>query len=224
MSELWAAAFYKSGVWRAFRRALIQQRGTVCPVCHKDYMMDTSKLIAHHIHELTPDNVNDANVALNPDNVELICFDCHNKKHNRFGAGSHNVYLVYGPPCSGKTTLVRQLMHRGDLIVDMDLLYMAVSGCSLYDKPDQIRTNVFGLRALLIDQISHRVGRWGNAYVIGGYPHKLERDELSARLGAEQIYCEATKEECKNRADASRGALAGQWKKYVDKWFTEFDG
>ena len=49
MAEPWAAAFYKSEAWRSLRRALIQERGTVCPVCHRDYMADTSKLIAHHI-------------------------------------------------------------------------------------------------------------------------------------------------------------------------------
>mgnify|MGYP002659520028 FL=1 len=168
MAEPWAAAFYKSEAWRSLRRALIQERGTVCPVCHRDYMADTSKLIAHHIQELTPETVTDASSALNPSNVELICFDCHNKAHKRYGQGTHHVYLVYGAPCSGKSTLVRQMMHRGDLIVDMDLLFYAVSGCSLYDKPDQLKSDVFAVRTLLLDRIQHRAGRWGDAYIVGG--------------------------------------------------------
>lgn len=222
MAEPWAAAFYKSEAWRSLRRALIQERGTVCPVCHRDYMADTSKLIAHHIQELTPETVTDASIALNPSNVELICFDCHNKAHKRYGQGTHHVYLVYGAPCSGKSTLVRQMMHRGDLIVDMDLLFYAVSGCSLYDKPDQLRSDVFAVRTLLLDRIQHRAGRWGDAYIVGGYPFKLEREELARKLGAELIFCDLPKEQCKANARAGRGNLAKAWEGYIERWFDDY--
>lgn len=222
MAEPWAAAFYKSEAWRSLRRALIQERGTVCPVCHRDYMADTSKLIAHHIQELTPETVTDASIALNPSNVELICFDCHNKAHKRYGQGIHHVYLVYGAPCSGKSTLVRQMMHRGDLIVDMDLLFYAVSGCSLYDKPDQLKSDVFAVRSLLLDRIQHRAGRWGDAYIIGGYPFKLEREELARKLGAELIFCDLPKAQCKANACASRGNLAKAWDGYIERWFDDY--
>lgn len=222
MAEPWAAAFYKSEAWRSLRRALIQERGTVCPVCHRDYMADTSKLIAHHIQELTPETVTDASVALNPSNVELICFDCHNKAHKRYGQGIHHVYLVYGAPCSGKSTLVRQMMHRGDLIVDMDLLFYAVSGCSLYDKPDQLKSDVFAVRSLLLDRIQHRAGRWGDAYIIGGYPFKLEREELARKLGAELIFNDLPKEQCKANARAGRGNLSKAWEGYIERWFDDY--
>ncbi len=33
----------------------------------------------HHIVELTPDNINDINVSLNPDNLLSLCHDCHTK-------------------------------------------------------------------------------------------------------------------------------------------------
>lgn len=222
MAEPWAAAFYKSEAWRSLRRALIQERGTVCPVCHRDYMSDTSKLIAHHIQELTPETVTDASIALNPSNVELICFDCHNKAHKRYGQGTHHVYLVYGAPCSGKSTLVRQMMHRGDLIVDMDLLFYAVSGCSLYDKPDQLKSDVFAVRSLLLDRIQHRAGRWGDAYIVGGYPFKLEREGLARKLGAKLIFCDLPKEQCKANARAGRGNLAKAWEGYIERWFDDY--
>ena len=185
-------------------------------------MADTSKLIAHHIQELTPETVTDASVALNPANVELVCFDCHNKAHKRYGQGTHHVYLVYGAPCSGKSTLVRQMMHRGDLVVDMDLLFYAVSGCSLYDKPDQLKSDVFAVRSLLLDRIQHRAGRWGDAYIIGGYPFKLEREELARKLGAELIFCGLPKAQCKANARASRGNLAKAWEGYIERWFDDY--
>ncbi len=223
MAEPWAASFYKSEAWRSFRRALIQQRGTICPVCHKDYMADTSKLIAHHIKELTPETVNDASVALNPDNVELLCFDCHNKAHKRFGKGQHHVYIVYGAPCSGKSTLVHQMMHRGDLIVDLNEIFRAVSGCDPFDKPDQLKSDVFAIRSLLLDRIKHRAGHWGDAYIIGGYPFKLERETLAAKLGAQLILCDETKERCMMNAEISRGVHAKEWGEYIEHWFDDFE-
>lgn len=33
----------------------------------------------HHVIELTPDNINDISIALNPDNLISLCHDCHTK-------------------------------------------------------------------------------------------------------------------------------------------------
>lgn len=35
----------------------------------------------HHIVHLTMDNYTDPMVALNPDNLEALCIDCHNAEH-----------------------------------------------------------------------------------------------------------------------------------------------
>lgn len=222
MAELWARKLYLSKAWIDLRMGLIQLRGPVCQRCGR-IMADTSLLIGHHIKELTPENVTDPMVALNPKNVELICSDCHNVEHKRFGSFTRDIFLVYGSPCSGKMTLVNQLKKRGDLIVEMNQLYMAVSGCCLYDKPNNLRKNVFQMRDLLLDNVRTRYGGWNDAYIIGGYPHRQEREELAGRLGAELIYCESTELECIARAQLL-GPFADEWKGYVHKWWEDFDG
>lgn len=221
MAQDWAMRLYKSREWRELRQAIIHERGLRCESCGR-LVRDPSELIADHIEELTPDNVQDASVALNQANVQLLCADCHNRKHQRFGHGRQNVYLVYGSPCSGKTTLVNQLKLRGDIIVDMDLLYQAVSGCVLYDKPDNIKTVVFHLRDAALDAVKTRLGRWNNAYVVGGYPSKAKREDLAKKLGAELIYCDATKAECLTRAQ-SRGVFASEYARYVERWWDEYE-
>ena len=35
----------------------------------------------HHILELTPDNINDPEVTLNPDNLVALCRECHKQRH-----------------------------------------------------------------------------------------------------------------------------------------------
>lgn len=221
MAQSWAMELYQSKAWRDLRQALILQRGLRCEECGKLVPLP-SMLIGDHVQELTPENVHDPTIALNPDNVRLVCDDCHNRKHKRFGYNSKAVYIIYGAPCSGKTTLVNQLRQRGDIIIDMDRLYQAISGCTLYDKPDNIKAAVFAARDALLDVVKTRYGQWCNAYIIGGYPHKAQREALAKKLGAQLTYCEATKEECIARAE-ERGQFAGAWKKYIERWFEDFE-
>ena len=111
--------FYRSKQWEAFRKVIIEQRtdpdGYVhCCECGKP-ILKPYDLIIHHKQELSEANVNDAMISLNPNNVECICFRCHNKVHERFGfnktsaytgAAKKHVYIVYGSPCAGKSTWV----------------------------------------------------------------------------------------------------------------------
>lgn len=221
MAESWARKLYLSKAWTDLRINLIQERGPICQRCGR-IMADTSMLIGHHKQKLTPENINNPMITLNSNNVDLICTDCHNKEHQRFGHSEHKVYIVYGSPCSGKSAMVNQMKERGDLIVDMDRIFLAISGCVLYDKPDNLKRNAFRVRDTLLDNIRTRYGQWNDAYIIGGYPHKQERLDLASRLGAEIIYCEATKVECLARAELL-GIFTAEWKRYVQKWWKECD-
>lgn len=217
------ATFYNSGEWRAFRKTMIAKRGNICAHCNIA-ILDARAIIAHHKQELTPDNIHNPAIAFGEDNIDLICFDCHNKSHKRFGYAQYedrHVYLVYGPPCAGKSCFVMQHMLRGDLMLDIDIIYSAVSGLSLYDKPQALRQNVFAIRDLLLDQIKTRTGKWGNAWIIGGYPEAYARQQLINELGAEPIFIEATREECLSQAIAG-GNRPQEWQGYINNWFERY--
>ncbi|WMJ23467.1 HNH endonuclease signature motif containing protein [Paludicola sp. MB14-C6] len=215
--------FYVSRAWKEFRFTLIMQRGCRCLHCGKVFA-DTSKLIAHHKVELTADNINDISITMNPDLIEIACVDCHNKETNRFVAKSHNVYVVYGAPLSGKQTAVIQMMKRGDLIVDIDRIWTAITMCPAYDKPNNVKYNVFAVKNLLIDNIKTRYGQFNDAYLIGGYPDKYERERVAAELGATLIYCESTKDECIERLlnDTNKQTVRKEWERYINAWFDKY--
>ncbi len=221
-------AFYKSDLWEGFRAGLIAKRKTAdgyiyCAHCGKPILKDYD-LIAHHKIELTESNVDDANIALNPDNIELIHFKCHNKHHHRFGyqgqRAPQKVYIVYGPPCAGKTTWVKDVSTPDDLIVDIDRLYAAVrcENCDGYDKPNAVKNNVFAIRDTLLDNIKTRYGRWQNAYVIGGFPFASDRERMETRLNASSIYINTPKELCLERAKLR----PNEWRQYVLDWFEKY--
>ncbi|NLB52074.1 MAG: HNH endonuclease [Syntrophomonadaceae bacterium] len=181
---------------------------------------DIKYLIGHHKIELTEENVNDPSIALNPVHIEIICLDCHNKEHRRFG-GKKQVYIVYGSPLSGKNTAVREMMQYGDIVLDIDALWQAVTFQPAYIKPDNCKFNLFKLRDEMLDQIKTRYGNWYDAYIIGGYPEKYERERLAQMLGAEMIYCESTREECLTRLHNSGRPKA--WENYINDWWDKFN-
>ena len=217
-------SFYTSKRWRDFRKVIIEERKPICETCSKMIIDPKEIEVDHYPIELTINNIHDANISLNPENVRITCHDCHNKRHGRYSKAERKVYMVYGPPCSGKLDYVRGSMQRGDLIVDMDTIYTAISLQSIYDKPDQLIRNVFAVHDILLDNIKTRYGKWINAWIIGGYPEKYKREQLADELGAELIYIEATKEECIERLsqDNDRKIRQPEWIGYIDKWFEMF--
>ena len=224
MAAPWAARFYNSRAWRALRERLIVEANFLCADCGESYLRDSTQLVGHHVKELTPANVNDASISLNPDNIKIICRKCHDKAHRRFAYDDgQRVYIVYGAPCSGKSTYVNQLAQRGDLIVDLDAIYSAISICTYHEHQNRLKRAAFAVRDTLLEQIRLRVGYWHDAYVVGGYPRKLQREELASRLGAELVYVETTRELAKATAIVTRGELAKQWQGYIDDWFDAFE-
>lgn len=218
-------SFYAGDPWINFRLNLIAERGPCCQICGKRIAI-AREIIGHHKIELTPENVHDAMISLNPDNIELVDFDCHNVVHKRFGhqSSGRSVYVVYGPPMAGKQDFVQQRVSRGDIVVDMDRLYHAVSMLPSYDKPDSLLGNVRGIHSLLLDNIKTRYGKWNNAWIVGGYQDKYKREKMANDLGAELIFCNVSQEECLRRLeiDEVRQYRRDEWRGYIQKWFEQY--
>ena len=122
--------FYKSKEWQDLLQVLKLERVSssgelLCEHCHKP-ITKAYDCIGHHIEELTESNVNDYNISLNKNNIKLIHFKCHNIIHERFGYEKpKKVYIVYGSPCSGKSTWVNNNMTKDDLTIDIDKIWDA---------------------------------------------------------------------------------------------------
>ena len=233
--------FYHSKEWLNFRQLIIAQRmdedGYVhCAECGKP-IVKKYDLIIHHKKELTEYNVGNAKVALNPDNVEIVCFRCHNLQHDRFVAGHKasytlhkpvpkHVYIVYGAPSAGKSTWVRMQASDNDLVVDMDSIWQMISINERYVKPDALKSVVFEMRDKLYDIIRYRSGRWHNAYIIITGALKGDRDRLQQRVGADDtIWIDTPEEEClqrlQHREDMDHEQKE-QWKNYITEFFQQF--
>lgn len=219
-------AFYCRKDYLDLAQACKIKSGGICAKCGG--VFDISELRPHHKVELTLDNIDDVNITLNPDNIEVLCHDCHNAAHKRFGyaVGAKHVYLVYGSPCAGKTTYVNSVATRNDLIVDLDKIHRAICICGLYDKPDATKRVAFNVRDYLLDEVRTATPRrkWQDAYIIGTYPDRIDRDVFVQDYGAELVHIDTSKEECIKRAyqdierssirDAVIGWINAYWERY----------
>lgn len=221
--------FYRSKEWVNLLQVLKNERidaqgNIICEHCGRP-IVRAYDCIGHHKIELTEENYTDYNISLNPDNIALVHHKCHNIIHNKLFSGNRQVFIVYGSPCSGKSSYVTETMSEGDLIIDMDSIWQCVSGCERYIKPNRLKSVVFAVRDNLLESVKYRRGKWVNAYIIGGYPYQAERERLIDTLGAREVFIDTPREECINRLLASEdGRDIEQWVKYIDDWWLQYSG
>ena len=79
--------FYTTWTWRRCRKAFAESKGNLCERCLSRGIIEPGSkdrpLEVHHKTALTADNIRDPNVALNWDNLELLCKTCHDQERER---------------------------------------------------------------------------------------------------------------------------------------------
>lgn len=71
--------FYKSKEWAACRSSYIAEH-SLCERCLAKGQIVPAEIVHHKIY-LTPENYQDPSIALNHNNLESLCRDCHNREH-----------------------------------------------------------------------------------------------------------------------------------------------
>lgn len=218
--------FYHTKEWEKFREIVIAERmtdeGLILDEVTGKPITKRYDIILHHKIHLTEENVNDRNISLNPENIQIVSHRTHNLIHEKFGYKRKEIYLIYGSPCSGKSTYLDSVKQRGDLIVDIDRIRQCVSGMNTYEIVPALNSVVFGIRDYLMDAVRTRQGKWNRAYIIGGFPLISERERICKQTGAQEIYIESTKEECLRRFDAKPDGRDKEWKRYIEEWWERY--
>lgn len=225
-----AKQFYKGKEWNKLRQILIDEQlakyGEVkCAKCGR--VIDNPwEIIGHHKQHLTLENLNNAEISLNQDNVELICFHpCHNSEHNRWGFDNlRRVIVVHGSPLSGKTSYVKEHAGKDDIIIDIDSLWQTLSNNPRYVKPNTLKGFVFAIYNACIENVTMRTGQWNNAWIIGSLPRVMERNRLIDKLGAESIHVDTDKETCISRLneDKDRELIREEYLKFIEDYWNNY--
>lgn len=224
MAREFAKAFYKSMAWRRAREAYVSERkavdGGLCELCQEEPGTEV-----HHKIFLRPENIDDENITLNPENFALLCFDCHQREHEaarriaqlnakqRDGkrgvliGGSYyyddegniqpfKAHIVWGAPGSGKTTYVRKHMQPGDVVIDLDLIGRALSMADKTEVPRNVERIAYDIRDYLYNQIAQRQLDAKQVWVIAGLPKREQRQQIAKQLNADLIFIDSTFHDC----------------------------
>lgn len=80
MAKDYAVSFYNGKAWHAVRKEYARSVGGLCERC-KERGKIVPGVIVHHIKHITQHNINDPEITLNPENLMLLCRDCHAEIH-----------------------------------------------------------------------------------------------------------------------------------------------
>ena len=248
MSKAFSKAFYNSKPWTDTRNTYIAERtridGGMCELCGENVGEEL-----HHIIPLTPANINDFDICLNPTNLKFLCKDCHFKVHRELilkqfeearkrRADAHILtngcymdeqgyvvkakrFIVWGAPASGKSTYVREHLQPGDLVVDFDAIKYAISFS--HASNENLFPIAAGIREYLLQAIENGQADCRNVWVIGCFPRRSERNELAERIGAEMIHMDADYKACIERAGNDKQRNITLRRAAVDKYFEQLE-
>lgn len=78
--QQWAVKFYSSTAWKSCREYVKSRDAYICQDCLRRGLYQPAEEV-HHITELTPENISDPAISLNPDNLVSLCKECHKARH-----------------------------------------------------------------------------------------------------------------------------------------------
>jgi 5-methylcytosine-specific restriction protein A len=123
--------------------------------------------------------------------------------------------VVIGAPGSGKTSYVRERVKYGEMVVDVDLLFNALTMRPMWDHPVQLMNAVLTARDYLIEN-------YEPAWVISTNAGRDYRDYMREKYGAEVVVMETPAAVCLERI-AADGRPDGDWEGLVARWWEEYE-
>jgi hypothetical protein len=112
------------------------------------------------------------------------------------------IQIVTGPPCGGKSTYINNRAKLGDIIIDMDVLALALTtpGTEPFSYSEKVRQVAFKARSAAIGEalIVAQGERYQNVYIIHTDPSPDQRAYYRA-MGGRIVECDPGKDVCLER-------------------------
>lgn len=84
MAKAFAKKFYSSKAWQECRNEYAKRRQYLCEDCLRRGIYRAGEIV-HHKIELDPVTIETPEIALSFDNLELLCRECHARRHEQSG-------------------------------------------------------------------------------------------------------------------------------------------
>jgi len=112
----------------------------------------------------------------------------------------------------------------GDLVIDLDTLFLSLSGQPMYDKPQELLWLVLDTKAALIERIT-RPNSLRHAWLITGGATRAERDDYSQRGAIVVVLDQVPAVESLRRIaqDPRRADRWQDWQELIAKWWRDYE-
>lgn len=221
--------------WRCRRAAHLAN----CPWCEDCFRVGIYKPATdvHHVIRHGGDREKFINSPL-----LSLCHDCHSRRTlgevsgrdgireeyypQIFAHISLNVYMVCGPPASGKTRFVETHQKNGDIVIDLDVLIAEFTKEPIYTpvNPNIVREGI-RIRNRRIEALQNIADRGQAVWFIIGAPDPRDRAVWKELLSPKMVYIILTpSEKCFDRIDKDihRILVADDQKRAVTRWFEKY--
>lgn len=132
------------------------------------------------------------------------------------------IYIVYGAPCSGKTTYVQQNIKDNDIVWDWDAVEFSFNGLSYQEKNQNINRFMKRVRRLFIDECIINTSVSDKWIILTNLNQKLI-DELDAVDEIKIYQMQTSKEECVSRLSATARKDKDELLQVIEDWFKKYD-
>ena len=160
-------------------------------------------------------------------NLQVLCKSCHSKKTaNEDALPTVPTEIVVGPKGSGRRAYVDKHRKNGDLIVDLDALYQAVSGGT--DKPKELLPYVIACQKAIYNRLCRpwkRYPQTRKAWIITAEPKRDKRTQLATELNASVTVLETSVSDCSYNLQ-QQGYDGGRYRELVakaEKWWKDYE-
>lgn len=130
--------------------------------------------------------------------------------------------VVTGPPCSGKTTYIRQRAVAGDIVIDLDAIARTLGSPDTHDHPPTILAVAAAARHGAITEAIRQHHRRGvTVWIVDASPSTTRQVQYD-RAGATIVRLSADRAELHRRATASSRGQATH--RRIDAWSEAMPG
>ena len=133
--------------------------------------------------------------------------------------------LICGPAGSGKSEFVRLQMSRGDIVIDIDKLYQAISYLDPHDKPREIIEYVRAAKEAIYKLAEKdKSDRW--LWIVTSGAEVKTRDRFRKRFKADVYVFETPIEECVARIKEDKTRYMkteAEWYEIIGKWWQRYE-
>lgn len=134
------------------------------------------------------------------------------------------IKIIYGAPCSGKTTYCKEHIEKDDIVYDYDQLSKALKYSDAHKiTREEAHDFVIDFRLAILKRIKSDKERKGNCYfIVTNLTNQLLN--FIEDCDYEIIEMETSKEECLERLENDDREDKEKWKEKIEEWFKKKEG